>query len=70
MVNWLWLGKCHVALGNHKEATHWLKKAARFQTTLEEEIEVGEGGKEGEIGVRVGGSDHEGGKMYIPYFLE
>ena len=40
MVNWLWLGKCHLALGHKQEAKPWLERVVDCSTTLEEEIEV------------------------------
>ena len=40
MVNWLWLGKCHLALGHKQEAKPWLERVVGYSTTLEEEIEV------------------------------
>ncbi|CAI8015560.1 Regulator of microtubule dynamics protein 1 [Geodia barretti] len=29
MVNWLWIGKCHLALGKREEAEPWLEKTAK-----------------------------------------
>ena len=40
MVNWLWLAKCHLALGHKEKAQPWLEKVIQFETSLEEEIEV------------------------------
>ena len=40
MVNWLWIGKCHLAMGHEPEAKPWLQKVLDYETTLEEEIEV------------------------------
>ena len=40
MVNWLWMGKCHLKLGHKEEARPWLERTAAFETTLEEELEV------------------------------
>ena len=40
MVNWLWIGKCHFALGKREEAKPWLEKTVSYETTLEEELEV------------------------------
>ena len=40
MVNWLWIGKCHLALGKREEAEPWLEKTVSYETTLEEELEV------------------------------
>ena len=40
MVNWLWIGKCHLALGKKEEAQQWLKKTVSYNATLEEELEV------------------------------
>ncbi|CAI8014226.1 Regulator of microtubule dynamics protein 1, partial [Geodia barretti] len=40
MVNWLWIGKCHLALGKREEAEPWLEKTVSYETTLEEELEA------------------------------
>ena len=38
--NWLFLGKCHMNLGNREKAREWLKKAAEYQSELADDIEV------------------------------
>ena len=40
MVNWLWIAKCHLAMGHNPVAKPWLQKVINYETTLEEEIEV------------------------------
>lgn len=40
MVNWLWIGKCHLALGHRQEAKPWLQRVVSYETSLEEELEV------------------------------
>ena len=40
MVNWLWMGKCHLDLGHTQEAKTWLQRVVKYETTLEEEVEV------------------------------
>jgi tetratricopeptide (TPR) repeat protein len=40
MVNWLWIGKCHLALGKREEAEPWLERTVSYETTLEEELEA------------------------------
>ena len=40
MVNWLWIGKCHLALGKREEAEPWLERTVSYETILEEELEV------------------------------
>ena len=40
MVNWLWIGKCHLAMGHKPEAKPWLQRVLDYEITLEEEIEV------------------------------
>lgn len=40
MVNWLWLGKCYLAIGNKDKAKPWLEKVVGYDTQLEEELEV------------------------------
>lgn len=40
MVNWLWLGKCHLAMGHKEKAKPWLEKVVGYDTHLEEELEV------------------------------
>lgn len=40
MVNWLWIGKCHLGLGSKQEAKQWLEKTVSYETNLEEELEV------------------------------
>jgi tetratricopeptide (TPR) repeat protein len=40
MVNWLWIAKCHLAMGHNPVAKPWLQKVTDFETNLEEEIEA------------------------------
>lgn len=40
IVNWLWMGKCHWAMGHKEEAKPWLEKVISYDTHLEEELEV------------------------------
>ena len=40
MVNWLWIGKCHLGLSHKQEAKLWLDKVVAYDTSLEEELEV------------------------------
>ncbi len=39
-LNWLWLGKCYLALGRKEEARKWLKQAAENQRLTSDDKEV------------------------------